>query len=646
MQTRSILGLVLAIPALASAETRLGTWRTSGPPGGTVQAITVVPAAHQTVFAATDLGGIFKSTDAGAHWSAVNVGLLEDSFFRTIAADPGDASVVWAGGFSGAVKTVDGGAHWSRLGLPGLAVVFSLALVPSPSSTAYAATSAQGVLKTTDGGAHWNPTGAGLPAHPVNSVAVDPGDPNTAYAALNLDGVYRTTDGGASWQPAGSDLPLEGYRRVVLDPSSPATLYAVGEIHRVFRSPNQGGTWNEITNGLPGKVTGFAIDPQSSNVLYAAVTGYGVYKSTDGGGTWTPMSSGIADPLINGLAIDPVSPDVLYVATYADAVFKSSDGAAHWHASAAGILGNQFIQSLAIDPAEPKRAYAGSDGAIFRTDDAGASWTELFRPLEIYSIAVDPAHPQKVYFASDRGVWASPDRGATWSLQAASPDAAHRLAAAPSSPGTFYLGRSSGDIGVFRTLNGGGVWTPAAGGLPQDIVEAIAVDPGNANVVYVATLEEGIFRTTDGGGSWTPVERPTTSPEASFTALAIDPTDPATVWAGGTFGLAVSRDSGGSWTPATFEGSPIPYVNAMTIDDSGTILAGTDGGAFRSPDGAHWEELDAGLDLHPTDTYVDSVAMSGDGRYLYAGSGGGGVFAITPARVDPVSPAPPRKVRR
>jgi photosystem II stability/assembly factor-like uncharacterized protein len=645
MLSKSIACITLAISAAAHTGTRLTSWQTSGPPGGRVQAIAVVPGAHQTIFAATDFGGIYKSTDAGAHWAAVNDGLAEASYFRAIVPDPGNASIVWAGAYSGGFKTVDGGAHWTRLALPPGAVVFSLAVVASPSSTAYAATSSNGVQKTTDGGAHWNAASNGLPSRPVNSVAVDPGNPNTAYAAINLDGVYRTIDGGASWQPTGSDLPLEGYHRVVLDPSSPSTIYAVGEIHRLSRSTNQGGGWNDITSGLPGKVTGFAIDHQTPSVLYAAVTGYGVYKSIDSGASWTPMSTGITDALVYDLAIDPASSGVLYLGTYADSVFKSSDGAAHWRQSAAGILGNQFIQSLAIDPSQPKTAYAGSDGAIFRTDDAGASWTELFRPLVIHSIAVDPGHPQKVYFASDRGVWASPDRGATWTLQSGSPGSAFRLAAAASSAGTFYLGCSSGDVRLYRTTNGGGSWTPAANGLTVDTVEDIAVDPGNANLAYVATLEEGIFRTTNGGASWTPTTRPFNG-DAGFSSVAIDPTHPATVWAGGSFGLAVSHDSGESWTPALFEETALPYVNDIGIDKTGTVLAGTSLGVYESTDGEHWTPLDAGLDLHPTDLDVESLAVSVDGSYRYAGTGGGGAFSIQPARVKAVSPTPPKKVRR
>jgi hypothetical protein len=103
------------------------------------------------------------------------------------------------------------------------------------------------------------------------------------------------------------------------------------------------------------------------------------------------------------------------------------------------------------------------------------------------------------------------------------------------------------------------------------------------------------------------------------------------------FGLAVSHDSGQSWTPAVFQGAALPYTNMISIDGDGTVLVGAYGGAFLSTNGVDWRKLDAGLDLHPTDTDVESVAASGG--FLYAGTGGGGVFVIPPARVHPV-PAP------
>ena len=103
-----------------------------------------------TLYAGTDGSGVFRTTDGGANWSAVNNG-LSHLRIRTLAIDPIDPMRVYAGS--------DG----------------------------------SGVFQTTDGGAHWSAVNDGLDKPNVRSLMIDPTDPMTVYAGT-VSGVFQTTD--------------------------------------------------------------------------------------------------------------------------------------------------------------------------------------------------------------------------------------------------------------------------------------------------------------------------------------------------------------------------------------------------------------------------------------------------------------------
>ena len=112
---------------------------------------------------------------------------------------------------SGVFKSVDGGETWKgdAGGLPDL-MIDALAVGPPPSRILYAGSYGDGVFKSTDGGATWSPANRGLPAFPVvRALLVDPSGPSVLYAALRR-GLFRSLDGGANWQALGSGRPGPG----------------------------------------------------------------------------------------------------------------------------------------------------------------------------------------------------------------------------------------------------------------------------------------------------------------------------------------------------------------------------------------------------------------------------------------------------
>ena len=143
----------LAAASSSPASAGVGVWTTHGPDGASVRAVAVDPANPATVYAGTASGGVFKSTNGGASWSAANSGLASTG-------------------------------------------VAALAIDPSSTATLYAAGGDEGgVFKSTDGGARWAAINSGLSATSTRALAIDPSTPTTLYVGTDV-GVFKSTDGG------------------------------------------------------------------------------------------------------------------------------------------------------------------------------------------------------------------------------------------------------------------------------------------------------------------------------------------------------------------------------------------------------------------------------------------------------------------
>jgi hypothetical protein len=137
-------------------------------------------------------------------------------------------------------------------------------------------------------------------------------------------------------------------------------------------------------------------------------------------------------------------------------------------------------------------------------------------------------------------------------------------------------------------------------------------------------------KSTDGGKSWHDVSTDLTNDDGGVWALAIDPADPATLYAGTFFnGVFKSTNSGTNWSPASI-GLTRHIVYALAIDPATptTLYAGTEGGVFKSTNGsANWSAINTGL---PGGTSVTSLAIDpATSTTLYAVTWGSGVFKST-----------------
>jgi len=138
----------------------------------------------------------------------------------------------------------------------------------------------------------------------------------------------------------------------------------------------------------------------------------------------------------------------------------------------------------------------------------------------------------------------------------------------PTSTNTFFIAAAGG--GVWKTTDGGAHFGPMTDNISALTSGAVAVDPTNGNVVYVATGElnysldsyfgDGIFKSTDAGASWTKIA--TTSIGRYFSAVVVNPLNSNILYAAGSLGVYKSTDGGASWSSTNSNN----YANSLVMD--------------------------------------------------------------------------------
>lgn len=248
-----------------------------------------------------------------------------------------------------------------------------------------------------------------------HALAFDPTDARTAFFGHH-NGVLRTDDGGRTWRPL-VEQPNFDAMSLGVSRADGRRLYLAG--HDVFQASADGGrTWQPVPHNLPGTdIHGFAVNPEDADRLYALVMGQGVLRSGDGGRTWAPLGNGLPGD-VSVLASAGGSPEVLYASSGRLGVLRSADAGASW-ARTSTVPGSRGVLTLAVDPATPQTAYAGTEEGLFKSTDGGHTWTMLTFPgRNVTAVAVSPSDPNvllTIAVENRRGlVFRSEDGGLTW----------------------------------------------------------------------------------------------------------------------------------------------------------------------------------------------------------------------------------------
>jgi photosystem II stability/assembly factor-like uncharacterized protein len=357
-------------------------------------------------------------------------------------------------------STFLGGFKWRNIGPDRGGRSIAVSGVKGRPNEAYFGATGGGLWKTTDGGENWRPVTDGqIRSASVGAVAVSESNPDVVYIGMgescirgNImpgDGVYRSTDGGKSWVNVGF-TNVDAISKIRIHPTDPNIVfvaafgrYSVPSQERgVYKSTDGGKTWRQVLsrNDRTGAVD-ISIDATNPNVMYASLweayrkeyqmssggPGSGLFKSTDGGETWTEITRNSGLP-------------------------------------ATGLVGRIGVS---VSRANASRVYAlveHEQGGLFRSEDAGATWSLIndqrsIRQRAFYytHVFADPGNADVVYL-QNTSMFRSADGGKTLkTVDNGTHGDFHDLWIDPEQPAHLVVGNDGG--GAVST-NTAGRWTP------------------------------------------------------------------------------------------------------------------------------------------------------------------------------------------
>ncbi len=524
---------------------------------------------------------------------------------------------------------------------------------PSSPSVLYAATG-DGLYRTDNFAGDWRALAA-VPDPLLSACDVDPRNPDIVYAlASGLDPAnlfVKTTDGGRSFAVVGSGLPpLDQAFQVKVAPTDPETVYIVdfgefqgtyvshdGGLHFarldtapdfpffVFPSPTADGTlfinsdalYRSIDGGLTFEVVlaafvaDLVFDPLESSIVYAAGGPAGLFRSEDGGRSFAPFGGFPADQLgangANAIGVQIAHSGRIFYVNTGRGNFRSDDGARTFVPIERGYRGAQ-VNDLAFDAGGRLLVPLNNSAGMFRAikpdryEIAGATLPDDAE-VQVEAIAASPEDPDVYVVVTIGGTFRTSDGGASWTKSEPTQiGSASRAAFAPTDAQKVYV--VGGFFGLFWSIDGGQSFTKTR----ASRFGSVAVDPGNADVVYVGawTTNRGVFKSTDGGRTL----QTTGLTTGNFAALAVDPQDSTVVYAGHRTGTVFrSLDGGATFAPAG-TGLAGAGVMGLGIERSTRRLYVwmNNGGLFRSEDGAvSWTPVDT------RDAFLRSGVTAGRG---------------------------------
>jgi len=625
--------------------------------------IAVDPTNPDRVYLGGDSENFYFSHDGAETWTPVSLDQVNrggDPQFPVIAVDPHSPNRVLAG-LTGSphflMRSDDFGQTWTGdapLGIEG--ETYAIVFHPTLSGTVYAGVGwspdQPNLIRSDDGGLTWQDHAPDLNLLTIYGMADSGG---RLYAATNGSGVCTRWPGAPPiWECTSSVSPgnnLAYITRLAADGHDPDDLLAFDKSDlTLYRNVGPIGdeyTWEPVLRlaSTDDDLYGLAYDPHNPDRAYATTRLGSFWRSEDSGATWSQANTGLPiSATLRGLAADETISGTLYVGQTGapGQIHRSTDNGDHW-SPLNDDLTLSTIHAFARDPVEPDVAYAGVwGGGTWKTEDGGASWTLLPEaPASAAWLAVDPGDSQVIY-ATDRTeptLWQSADGGQHWWRRFnAGPEYSRlqALAIDPHQADTVYVSAfKRGGYGIegalFRVTRAG--YADVTDGLPRVII-SLAISPDEPGLLLASTHVYGLYRSENSGQSWQQVTGGL--PSVGFNAMAWDPSD-GTLYGGacsGSFpdymrppglpdgddepGIYCSTDGGLTW-----EKCQAGVVGKSFDFASGAIYAATETGLYLSTDsGDTWTAQPGG----PALAY--STVAAGDGQ-LYIGTLGGGVHTAT-----------------
>ena len=408
-------------------------------------------------------------------------------------------------------------------------------------------------------GLEFRSIGPALATGRIQDVQIDPKNPSVWYVVSAFGGLWKTTNRGITFTPIFEEGGSFTLCCVAIDPKDSNIIWlATGENTSqrsahfgdgVYKSTDAGATWKRVGLASSEHIGRLLIDPRNSNVVYVAAQGplfapggeRGVFKTTDGGQTWQPSLTISADTGANDLAFDPKNPDVLYASAY------------QRRRAVGQLIGG------------------GPEGGIYKTTNAGRSWTKLTKGLPAgdvgrIALATDGRKTPATVFAlinaqlKEAGFYRSDDGGSSWSR------IGHMQ------PPAGRAGRAGGAGGAGREDRAGGPGAFPTGGAPDDFYRGgdpqyyfeLFVDPYKADTIW--SVNTNLEVSTDGGHNFKRAGFEDLGMHVDHHVVAWDPGDRQHMLVGNDGGLYETYDEGKTWR--FFANLPVTQYYRVSVDNT------------------------------------------------------------------------------
>ena len=500
-------------------------------------------------FETTTDRGLYKSTDGGTTWTNI-LYVDDDAGIIDMVMDPNDPQVLYAASWnrirnnqvtivSGPdahiYKSTDGGSNWTILGggLPQDMCRIGVAISKQNSNKLYALFvdtvnyQAYGIYKSTNGGTSWtNITGNfdqnlfGTQGWYFGKIYVNPTNDEEIYVP-GVD-MQKSTAGGNSWTQSTPDWWLyevhaDGHFIEFIDGNS--LLYCTDG--GMYRTDNDCSSWSDAEDIPNTQFYHVTVNPHYPEDYFGGAQDNGTMSgnaiTVD---SWNRIYGGDGFKPI----FDPLDPDLFYTETQYGGMSYTTDGGFNFNDFTNGIDGSDRIGwdvPYLMSPENHTRFYCATHRVYKMTGAPFGTWVAISGDLTDGPISEDRFHvittlsqsplDENVLYAgtSDANVWSSINGGSVWNDITAGTAERYvtSVQASPNDANTVYVtnsGYRDGDYvpHVFKSTNNGQAWTDISGDLPQMAVNDILIQPGNENLLFVAT-DAGVYYTQNGGVNWT-----------------------------------------------------------------------------------------------------------------------------------------------
>jgi photosystem II stability/assembly factor-like uncharacterized protein len=282
----------------------------------------------------------------------------------------------------------------------------SLAADPGDPARVYCGTWGHGLWRSDDAGRTWDPVGAGIGHAEITAVAVGLSERGVVYAGTEPSAVFRSDNEGETWHELAGLRTLRSaqswsfpprpethhVRWIETDPSVAGRVFVAIEAGALVRTLDGGRTWLDRVPEGPFDTHTAATHSMAPGRVYSAA-GDGYFESEDAGESWSRHVEGLSHRYLVGVAVDPADPDAVIVSAasgpsvaysprraeayvYRKTARRSFQPAMEGLADGRGTIASRFATS----PGEAGVAYAANNHGVFRTADAGRTWTALEIP--------------------------------------------------------------------------------------------------------------------------------------------------------------------------------------------------------------------------------------------------------------------------